>query len=493
MNRSFVTRFSLLSLLGLVALLSLSACQTTNLPDWLNNKPAKEPEVVNKPVPKQQVPQNAGLGPGFPTDIPSTLPEQTGSGEPMPSLTPYLTGERHREAVEGAAPPPPPVAPNRVRVAILLPLSGPYAGLGEAMLNAAQLALFDFSNTNFELVVHDTKGTPEGAAQAGFNAIGDGAAVILGPLLSASIKAVKPAAMAANVTMIGFSTDRSVAGDGTYTMGFLPGDEVARVTRYALSKGINRFAALAPDNEYGRTVTEVYQSVINREGAELVQVVYYDPNAEDFSYQVQQIADYDARRSALLAQKNQLKDKADELSKKAYERLDKLQTLGDLPYEALLVPDGGKRLQAVAALLPFYDVDPAKVRILGTGQWDVKGLGAEPALLGGWYAASDPAGRAGFLKEYQETYARPAPRLATLAYDATALAAVLGSRGDHLAYTAETLVQPGGFAGQDGIFRFLEDGTSERGLAIMQVGQKENRIIDSPPKAFPPVTPPVIN
>lgn len=488
MNRSVFYRFCLLVSFFALGLLSLTACQTVDLPEWARGQNVR-PEVANKPSTPQP---NAGLGAGFPTDIPSSLPEQQGQTGEVPSLSPYLTGERRREQVEGQAPPPPPVSHDRIRVAILLPLSGPYAGIGEAMLNAAQLALFDFSNTNFELVVHDTKGTPEGAAEAGFNAIGDGASVILGPLLSASVQAVKPAAAAANVTVIGFTTDRSVAGNGVYTMGFLPGDEVARVTRYAISKGILRFAALAPDNQYGRTVIDVYRQVVAEEGAELIQVIYYNPDGHDFSNEVQLIADYDQRRRALMDQKEALKHKTDELSIKALERLENLHTLGDLPYEALLLPDGGKRLQAVAALLPFYDVDPAKVRILGTGQWDVKGLGAEPALLGGWYAASDPAGRAGFIKQYREIYGSPAPRLATLAYDATALAAVLANRGDHLAYTAETLVQPGGFAGQDGIFRFLEDGTTERGLAIMQVGRKDNRIIDAAPTSFPPVNP-VIN
>ena len=82
-----------------------------------------------------------------------------------------------------------------------------------------------------------------------------------------------------------------------------------------------------------------------------------------------------------------MEGKEDELSKKALERLELYETLGDLPYEALLIADGGDRLLQVAALLPFYDIDPQKIQILGTGQWDVAGIGAEPALLGAWFAA----------------------------------------------------------------------------------------------------------
>ncbi|MCH8991732.1 MAG: ABC transporter substrate-binding protein [Acidobacteria bacterium] len=82
------------------------------------------------------------------------------------------------------------MTPSAVRVALLLPLSGRNARLGNAMVNAAQLALFDLADDRFELLIHDTKGTPEGAAEAAALAIGDGASLILGPLLSASVTAV---------------------------------------------------------------------------------------------------------------------------------------------------------------------------------------------------------------------------------------------------------------------------------------------------------------
>ena len=56
--------------------------------------------------------------------------------------------------------------PGEARVALLLPLTGAQSGLGQALLNAAQMALFDVGGPNLELTVHDTGGRPPGAAQA---------------------------------------------------------------------------------------------------------------------------------------------------------------------------------------------------------------------------------------------------------------------------------------------------------------------------------------
>ena len=378
----------------------------------------------------------------------------------------------------------PPASGETVRVALLLPLSGPNAGLGQAMLNAAQLAVFNFADKSFELLVHDTKGAPGAATAAASAVIGDGAAMILGPLLSASTRAAGAIARAANVPVVAFSSDRSVAGGGTYTMGFLPSAEISRIVAYARAKGVRRFAALVPDNIYGETVVSALEAAVAANAATISRVQYYDPHATDFSPAVRALANYDARRHALLAQRKELEGNEDEVSRRALKRLEKLQTIGDLPFDALLLADGGKRLQAIAALLPFYDIDPAKVRMLGTGQWDIPGLGAEPALVGGWFAAPSPAARMDFETAYKEAYGRAPPRLATLAYDATALAMVLAQADKGANFSAAAITVPSGFWGRDGIFRFLPSGLAERGLAVMKVGRRGPEIISRAQEMF---------
>jgi ABC-type branched-subunit amino acid transport system substrate-binding protein len=358
------------------------------------------------------------------------------------------------------------------------------AGLGQAMLNAAQLAVFNFADESFELLIHDTKGSPGAATEAASAAIGDGAALILGPLLSASTRAVGAVARAANVPVIAFSSDRSVAGGGTYTMGFLPSAEIWRIVAYARSKGVRRFAALAPDNIYGETVVSALENAVAANGGTVPRVQFYDPNTTDFSVVVRTLANYNSRRQALLGQRKELKGREDEVSRRALKRLAKLQTIGDLPFDALLLAEGGKRLQAIAALLPFYDIDPAKVRMLGTGQWDMPGLGAEPALVGGWFAAPSPAARTDFETTYKETYGRASPRLATLAYDATALAAVLAKAEQGANFSAAAITVTSGFWGRDGIFRFLPSGVAERGLAVMKVGRHGPEVISRAQETF---------
>jgi hypothetical protein len=465
-------------------------------------RPAQPPAAVSEPA----------KPPIAPTAQPAALPPDEAA---VPALAPPGSAPVAREAVVSVAPPvspagpslgpvlwmppqartpasepfagkpPPPLyASSTTRVALLLPLSGANGALGQDMLKAAQLAMFDFANDRFEFLVHDTLGTPEGAADAASLAIADRAALILGPLLGKSVVAAAPAARAAAVRMLAFSSDRSVTGDGIYAMGFFPEADVERVVAYARSRGLRRFAAIAPDNEFGITVVEALKRTIQSEGGVVSRIEYYDPFAENFNAPIKRLAQFEARKQALAAQRTQLKGRDDEVARRALGRLQSLQTIGDLPFDALMVADGGERLQAVAALLPFYDIDPGKIRILGTGQWDEPGIGAEPALVGSWFAAPPPVARAEFERRFEDVFGAKPRRLATLAYDAAALAVVLAGAEGGPDYSEATLGAPSGFAGRDGVFRFRSDGTAERGLAVLEVQPQGAKVIGEAPRSF---------
>lgn len=241
--------------LAVMAGLLLSGCETTALQNvldkpLLSNPPQKTQESAQTPAQAHTQTSHsasAGVGPQLarrsdpaPLPRPPLLPSLDDLIGRIPqATTPATIGDAISE------PPPVPMA-RGLRVAILLPLSGTNQRVGAAMLNASQMALFDFAGNDFELLVHDTQGTPEGAAEAARLAIGDGARLIVGPLLSTSVRAVSDLARAAAVPVVAFSSDRTVAGSGVYTMGFFPGDEVKRVVNYAATQGAQRFALLAP-------------------------------------------------------------------------------------------------------------------------------------------------------------------------------------------------------------------------------------------------------
>ena len=170
-----------------------------------------------------------------------------------------------------------------IKIGLLLPLSGRHARLGEALLNAAQLALFDVADQRFTLVVRDTRGTPQGAAVAARAVLAEGSRLILGPLFASSVKAMAEVAREFGVKVIAFSNDRTVAGNGTFLIGLLPHEQISRVVAHARDKGIERFAALVPETPFGRRMAADLGDAVARLGGVLTQVESYRRDRGDIT------------------------------------------------------------------------------------------------------------------------------------------------------------------------------------------------------------------
>ncbi len=344
-----------------------------------------------------------------------------------------------------------PVPPREIKVALLLPLTGKNANLGKPMLQASQLALFDVGSSGFELIPADTGSTPQGAAAAAQKAIAGGASLLLGPIFADDVKAVKPIASAASIPMVSFTTDWTLADNNTYIFGFLPFLQVARVTQFAETKGLGNLGVVAPQTEYA----DVVIATLDRTGATAKAMQRYSPGQPDLNTI---IADFASRQKS-----------AD----------------GSLAIDSLLLPVGGESLRSLTAVLSQHGLSNKRLRLLGTGLWDDSTALSDPALTGGWFAAPDPKARRDFEQRYQQNFGGVPPRLATLAYDATALAAVL-SRTDTTGepYSRNRMTAARGFAGIDGVFRFRGDGLAERGLAVLEIRGGSASVIDPAPTAF---------
>ncbi len=241
-----------------------------------------------------------------------------------------------------------------------------------------------------------------------------------------------PYGLGTDTPIVAFSTNTSSAKPGIYLLSFPPELEVERIVDFATASGFSRFAALIPNDNYGTIVEQAYRDAVAARHATLVTVAHYGPTLSEMFQPARDLANSGG-------------------------------------FDAVLLPDGGTNLRALAPLLPYSGVNTRSVKILGTGLWDEPNLGREPALVHGWFAAPPPEARQKFIERFTAAYGRTPPRIASLAYDAVALTASLADAPPGERFTPERLTNPNGFSGIDGLFRFDPDGRIERGLAVNEV------------------------
>ena len=347
-------------------------------------------------------------------------------------------------------------APNVkvVRIGLLLPLSGHSADLGKALQDAATVSLFDKyarlsprqQNVRVELLPKDTGDTPEQAVQAMQSALSDGAQFIIGPLFSDATSAAAPLARAKNINVLSLSNTRTQASPGTFMFGFSPAEQAERIVSYAYANGKPRIAVLAPNSPLGDTVIASARDVMQHQGNRLAVEVRYNATGAGL-------------------------DQA-------------LNGLGNgKSFDALLIPEGGPALDTIIRGLGARGINTANVKFLGTGLWDDADLLRRVNLDAAWFASSPPELTSEFEARFRDTYHYAPPRIASLTYDAVALAVTLATSGRP--FDIANLTSAGGFGGPaNGIFRLRANGTVQRGLAVMEVHGAQKKVISPSPTGF---------
>lgn len=435
--------------LAALAALWLSACTTVPM-DPPPQRPAPGPVVVDPQIPD---PAPVDPEPDMEPDDPNGIEDDVDIPD---DAEPYFN---NRDGITL----PHMAGRDTKRLALLLPFSAQSERLRDeaaSMFQAAELALFQRPEADVILTVLDTKGTEEGARSAARIAVQRGADVILGPIIAGNVEAAQREVRQSGTPLLAFSNDQRVADHGTYLLSFPPEAEVARVVEYAASQGVQNFAYLGPDGAYGQRVRNAYEQAVRRVGGQLTAAeTYRGSDIAAMQDPAQRLAQFHARgRSGV--------DRD--------------------PFEAILLPEGGTPLRSLAPLLPFYGVDPSRVMFMGTSRWDNRDTSREPALNGGIFAAAEKEARIGFNNDFERTYGDAPSSLASLAYDAVLLGAVVAD-GDPRRRT-DRAESPLGFYGIDGYVRFGPDGRPERGLAVYQIRDGRFQIVDPAPRGPAPQT-----
>lgn len=309
-----------------------------------------------------------------------------------------------------------------LRTALLVPLTGPSAAVGQSLSRAAAMAWSTASTDKADgLILLDTGSDAAGAASAAQQAMRQGAGLILGPLLSAETRSVVDT-VKGGIPVLSFSNDEALTASGAYLMGLTPSQPISAILTYAARRGVRRVAVIGGVSAWSAQGVAAAERARSTTGL-TIKVLATAPQS-----------------ASML--------------------LDAIRIGGELP-DAVLATEVGPDFAATAHM-----VQGSGVQLLGCAQ-AIDPMAPPPAAMNAWLAGLAPAPLARFAQDYQARYSSPAGSIAALGYDAALIALGLRTGG---AGTHDAMLSAGGFTSVTGALRFGAGRTLIRDLSIMVVG-----------------------
>ncbi|MFD1160537.1 penicillin-binding protein activator [Roseovarius aestuarii] len=342
-----------------------------------------------------------------------------------------------------------------VPVALLVPhgaASDQEQKLARDLENAARLAVSDLQGVKIDLRVYSTAGNAARAQAAALEAVNDGARIIVGPLHAESANAVAVAVADKGVNVLSFSNNATIAGGNLFILGQTFQTTANRLARYATQNGKDKVLTVYSDNLAGQLGKQAIQQAVRASGGTNAGSVSYEFSQDGVVNAVPQItaaAEANGANSIFLT----------------------ANTAGALPLFSQMLPEAG--------------LSPENVQYIGLSRWDTpRQTLSLPGVQGGWFALPDPSRAAQYNSRFSTSFGTPPHALSGLAYDGIAAIGALAQSRGRDALSRGALTQAAGFQGVTGIFRFLPDGTNDRGLAVATIVNNQVSVVSPAPQGF---------
>ena len=335
---------------------------------------------------------------------------------------------------------------SKFRIGLLVPLTGPFSYLGDTISGGSELAFFKMQNPNIELLYFDTAGGDK-VIEAANSAISSDVDVIIGPLFSDSVKAIKPLFNELDIPILSFSNNIDVAEEGVWVLGYLPEQQIDQLVDFAVARGKQNFGILSSSSQLGKKITKSAVNKLTEYGLS-PRTVLTISNIEDMD-------------------QNELLNKIKIFAQYIDTEKDPL-TLPPPVFDTVLIAGDTSFILQVAPILSYYDLGPDRALFIGIDRWNIPKMLNEPSLQNAILTLPTRPADEKFNKVWESEFKIDSNDLARISFDATALVIATANINSDASLSERLVGQPG-FIGFSGQFKMSRTGLTERIFEIMKI------------------------
>ena len=305
-------------------------------------------------------------------------------------------------------------AEGKIRIGLVVPLSGEYSAIGDSIIKSTRLALNKINDEKFEIVPGDTKANPIDALKASKALYDQGIKIIIGPVFNESTKYLDELN---DVTFISLTNKIYGNPPNVISAGVNAISQLQTIDKFRNLNEIQRTIFLIPRSDYSKEV----EQAIKKTKLKLKDKYFYDLDPTLLTSQIEKVTRYPERKQNLLNEIERIENSSLINKEKKLEELNKKDTLGGINFDSVIIADFGESLKSVATSLLYTDVSSKRISYITLNQWFDNSLLKENSLQPIYFPSINKENFELFKAEYNNAYNKKANQLSFLSYDLVGL------------------------------------------------------------------------
>ena len=336
------------------------------------------------------------------------------------------------------------LANEKIRIGLLVPLTGKNSEIGQSIIKSTRLAINTINNASIEIIPKDTQSNPEVTLAAAKELANSGIKIVIGPVFNESLIYLDELS---ELTFLALTNKNDNFSKNIINAGINATSQLNAIKKFIELNEIKKTIFLTPDVSFKNEI----EKAISNSKIKILENYIYNTDPTKLTKQIEKITRYEIRKQNLEDEINRLEKSEQSNKELLIERLKKRDTLGSVKFDSVVISDFDESLKSVTTSLLYTDITPKEKYFITLNQWFDESLLKETSSQPLYFPSANKDNYDEFSNEYFEKYNQYPNQLSFLSYDLVGLVYYLILQNesviDKKMFTKKTL-----FKGKVGVF-----------------------------------------
>ena len=336
------------------------------------------------------------------------------------------------------------LANEKIRIGLLVPLTGKNSEIGQSIIKSTRLAINTINNASIEIIPKDTQSNPEVTLVAAKELANSGIKIVVGPVFNESLIYLDELS---ELTFLALTNKNDNFSKNIINAGINATSQLNAIKKFIELNEIKKTIFLTPDVSFKNEI----EKAISNSKIKILENYIYNTDPTKLTEQIEKITRYEIRKQNLEDEINRLEKSEQNNKELLIERLKKRDTLGSVKFDSVVISDFDESLKSVTTSLLYTDITPKEKYFITLNQWFDESLLKETSSQPLYFPSANKDNYDEFSNEYFEKYNQYPNQLSFLSYDLVGLVYYLILQNesviDKKMFTKKTL-----FKGKVGVF-----------------------------------------